>query len=237
MHTTCRANATGELHLPSTKRKSGDHATARLHREWLRTLPDKTGKTLTTLAKEIHISPSTLTRPVQEGDDGTSTLHARTIAKITFHTGVAGPALGGAAAARRELDEEAAPYEMASNDPLSAVLAALGAGHGAGAAITPWLLATRALELAGYLAGDIVLVDLGNADPKPGDAVCAQVYDWPSMRAETVMRIYERAGAQFVLVARTADPALNAILPVDNERVVIKGVLLPHRLRPQELRS
>jgi hypothetical protein len=214
------------MHLPR-----GDAVTARLHRAWLSNLPRVTGKPLTRIATESKVSPSTLTRPLQEGEDGVSTLHANTIAKIVAAFGVAPPVglvLPRPDGSRAGFGEDAAPYAPEPGDALAAAVAAL-TGHSN--AISPWTLKTRALELAGYLPGDIVLVDLGNTDPQPGDAVCAQVYDWKEGRTETVMRLYERAAPVDLLVARSSDPAFAPPLVVDGERVVIKGVLLRHRLR------
>lgn len=120
------------------------------------------------------------------------------------------------------------PYQAEPGDSVEKLLRAIGGDRNA---IVPWELNTRALELAGYLPGDVVLVDL-NATPKPGDAVYAQLYDWPGRKAQTVMRIFERAGPINLLVAKTTDPGLAQPHIVDGERVVIKGVLMPHRLRP-----
>lgn len=227
-HTTGRFIATGETHLP--RRNS---TTARLHRDWLKKLPDAAGKTLTRIAKEIKISPSTLTRPLKEGDDGTSTLHANTIAKVVEHTGVAPPfeIAGPQTPGRRSggPDEEATPYNPHKDDPVASVVGTL---RGTRPGLAPWLLHTRALELAGFLPGDVVLVDLGNVTPRPGEAVCAHVYDWGSMKAETVMRIFERASGVNLLVAKTTDPTVRQPHVVDGEQVTIKGVLLPHRLHP-----
>jgi hypothetical protein len=75
-----------------------------------------------------------------------------------------------------------------------------------------------------------VLVDL-NATPKPGDAVCAQVYDWKRMKAETVMRIFEKAPPIEILLTKSLDPNLQEPLVVDGERVVVKGVILKSRLQ------
>lgn len=227
VHTPGSVFATGELQLPR-----GNAATARAHRDWLLNLPAKTGDPLTRIAQQSKISPSTLTRPAKEGDHGRTTLHANTIAKVVARYGVAPPA--GVAGplpkgARAGFGEDAAPYTPDAKDPLAAAVAAL---RGNSPAIAAWTLKTRALELAGYLPGDVVLVDLGNVVPAPGDVVCAQIYDWQRMRAETVMRVYERAAPVDLLVARSADPAFGAPLVVDGERVVIKGVVLPHRLRP-----
>src|SRR5947209_1043302 len=66
--------------------------------------------------------------------------------------------------------------------------------------------------------------------PEAGGAVGAQVYDWRRAAAETVMRLYEPP----YLVAASLDEGLRRPLVVDNEQVIIKGVVLPHRLRPGE---
>lgn len=203
---------------------------ARLHRDWLRSLPALTGKSLSQVADEAGVARTTLYNKLRHDDPGISTLNASIIERIVKHHRVAGP--GGTptpqGASVRGFSEDAAPFTTThANETAVAVLRALIAGRNG---IDPWTLKTRALELAGYLPGDTVLVDL-NASPRPGDAVCAQVYDWPRMKAETVMRIFERASAVDLLVARSLDPAFAAPLLVDGERVAIKGVVLPHRLR------
>lgn len=206
-----------------------DEETARAHRAWLQSLPGLTGKSLTKLAEEIGLARSTLTRPLKSTDPGTSTLHARTIDKVVKHFRVPAPAVPADTSGPRpqSFGEDAAPYRPEDADPLADAVSALTKGRNG---IDPWKLTTRALELAGYLPGDIVLVDL-NATPQPGDAVCAQVYDWGRMQAETLMRIYERAAPVDLLVSKSLDPALQQPFVVDGERVVVKGVLLPHRLR------
>lgn len=85
-----------------------------------------------------------------------------------------------------------------------------------------WRLATRALELAGYLPGDMLLVDM-TVPPRTGDVVCAQVYNLDRGTAETRIRVYE---APF-LTTRTMDPtAADRPLYVDNERVRIAGTVV-----------
>jgi len=210
---------------------TGDHVTAKLHRNWLRRVSEQTGLPPTTLAKRIKIAPSTLTRPLAEGDDGTSTLHAGTIEKIVLFTGISPPGATADATGKplRGFREDASPFTFDKADPLTGAVRALIAGRNG---IDPWTIKSRALELVGFLPGDVVLVDL-NAMPRPGDAVCAQIYDWPKMRAETVMRILQRAAPIDILLARSLDPAFDQPLLVDGERVAIKGVVLPHRLRSQ----
>lgn len=210
----------------------GDLLTARAHRDWLKKLPTMTGKPLTRIAKEIKIAPSTLTRPLTEGDDGTSTLHANTIAKIVAHTGAPAPAEPGSPVSGRRgplgFGEDAAPFTPPAGDPITAVVAALAGHH---EAVTLWTIRTRAVELAGFCPGDVAILDL-NGTPQSGDVVCAQVYNWGRMTAETIVRVFERASPVELLVAKTLDPSLQQPIVIDGERVIVKGVFLPHRLRP-----
>lgn len=82
-----------------------------------------------------------------------------------------------------------------------------------------WIVRGRALELAGYLPGDLVVVDLDRT-PAPGDVVCAQVYDWTAETAQTILRIYDPPW----LVTHSPSPAHRKPELLDGERVVIKGV-------------
>jgi hypothetical protein len=198
-----------------------DTGTSKLHREWLMSLPAKTGRPLTTLAKEMGISPSTLTRPVRDGESWRGSLNAATIDKIVAHTGVSPPGMAGPVvrrALRHGFSEEAASYSNDGSPLARAVGALIGQRNG----VDPWVLKTRALEDAGYLPGDIVLVDL-NGSPSPGDVVCAQKYDWQGGPTETVWRIFDPP----VLLGATRDiDARPKPLIVDNHNVAIKGVVV-----------
>ena len=204
-----------------------DHETSRLHREYVRLVVERMGKPPTRIAKDLGIAASTLTRQLNAPDGSTATLHARTLRKLQDYSGI--PAVFGGdpstPPAFRGFGEDAVPFDAKGADP--AVSAALKALIGGRKAADPWTIRTRALERIGFLPGDIVIVDLGRR-PEAGDAVCAQVYDWRRAAAETVMRLYEPP----YLVAASLDEGLRRPLVVDNEQVVIKGVVLPHRLRP-----
>lgn len=218
LHTSGRLVATGKMHLSKI-----NHPSAALYRAWLRRLPDLTGKTLTAIAKEIGVAPSTLTRPLKPDDPGTSTPNQTTIDKIVARYGVAPPAFAAPALARRSLrgfSEDAAPYSPEKMDGLGDAVLALAAGrNNAG----PWIMKTKALDLAGLLPGDVVIIDFG-LEPQIGDMVCAQVsLDFQRGAVETVIRIYERAGAANVLVGASTDPAFRSPISVD-DRVTIKGV-------------
>jgi hypothetical protein len=201
-----------------------DEETARQHRDYLRRVIAHTRKPPTRIAKEVGVAPSTLTRLLNE--NSIATLHARTISRLQDYSGIS--FFGGdpsAPSTFRGLAEDAVPFDAKDADP--AVSAAIKALVGGRQAADPWTMRTRALERRGYLPGDIVIVDLGRR-PEAGDSVCAQVYDWRRGAAETVMRVYD---PPFLLEA-THDDQLRKPLVVDNEQVIIKGVLLAHRLRP-----
>jgi len=126
----------------------------------------------------------------------------------------------------RGLAEDAVRFDAESADPT--VSAAITALIGDRQAAVAWTIRTRALECIGYLPGDIVIVDLGR-QPARGDVVCAEVYSLGRQDAEMVMRIYEPP----ILAAASFDEqVLRRPLMVDDARVTIKGVVLPHRLRP-----
>jgi hypothetical protein len=204
-----------------------DQETSRLHREYVRRVVAHSGKPPTRIAMDLGIAPSTLTRLLNAPEGSTATLHALTLRKLQDYSGIPPPFGGDLSASQgyRGFGEDAVPFDAKGADP--AVSAALKALIGGRKAADPWTIRTRALERIGYLPGDIVIVDLGRR-PEAGDAVCAQVYDWRRADAETVMRLYEPP----YLVAASLDEGLRRPLVVDNERVIIKGVVLPHRLRP-----
>jgi hypothetical protein len=223
LHSSDSANHHRDTALPRA-----DQETSRLHREYVRLVVERTGKPPTRIAKDLEIAPSTLTRLLKEPDSSTATLHARTLRKLQDYSGIA-PLFGGdpaAQAAVRGFREDAVPFDAGGADPaLSAALKALIGGR---KAADPWTIRTRALERIGFMPGDVVIVDLGRK-PESGDAVCAQVYDWRRGTAETVMRLYEPP----YLVAASLDEGLRRPLVVDDEQVIIKGVVLPHRLRAE----
>lgn len=84
----------------------------------------------------------------------------------------------------------------------------------------PWVNRSHALELAGILPGDILIVDM-NLQPRPKDVVCAQIYSRGGVSAETVFRIYEPP----YLVTQSLRYGTQKPVPVDGNDVVILGVV------------
>lgn len=84
----------------------------------------------------------------------------------------------------------------------------------------PWVMQSNALELSGILPGDILIVDL-NLQPRPKDIVCAQIYQWNQMRAQTLFRVYEPP----YLMTNSLRFGVQKPVPVDGDHVIIRGVV------------
>lgn len=220
----CLSAAIGRL-LTQTRQK-----TAEAQRAYVMDVLATTGWSRNRLANAIDVRPSTLTRflnaPPREG----RTLHAANVERIAEATGIAPPqAIPTQTTPGRPLRgfrDDGEPFKAIGQSNLKRAIEAL---IGNRPAVDAWTLRTNALELHGYLPGDLVIVDLGRA-AKPGEVICAQVYDWKGMKAETVFRIYEPP----YLLAASNDPRFRKPIHIDPEHVTIKGVVLPHRLRPEE---
>lgn len=194
-------------------------------RAWLTNLLERSGEAPTSLAIRAGLAPTTLTRFLNNPQHATA-LSARTISAVEKATGARfGVANSGAL---KEREAEPFLHEGEEGGVLSAMV---GAVTGKANGLDPWVLKSRAVEAAGYLPGDIMIVDL-NADPRPSDVVCAQVYEWGRGKAETVFRIWEPPS----LVTATYDPALRKPLMVDHQNVLIRGVVVAS-LRPRQARS
>jgi hypothetical protein len=173
------------------------------------------------LATAAKVPASTLSRLLKEGS--TTTLRADTLSKLETFSGISPFSVADTPPAPRGLAEDAVPFDAESADP--AVFAVIKALIGSPADANSRTISSRALEGLGYLPGDIVIIDL-RRKPVRGDVVCAQVSE-SGREPETVMRIYQPP----VLLAATFD-AQQRLLWVDDPRVKIEGVVLPHRLRP-----
>lgn len=218
MHIRTRMSARTNVYGQMARPKSTARADVRdTQRAWLRQIVATTGKSLTQIASEAHVSHTTLTR--FDRPDYSGTLNTLTVQQIAEAMGVEPPkGINPAEPPVRRMGPQRDAEPFAANDdtdPHGAVKALIGNRTGA----APFRMKTRALELRGYLPGDVLIVDV-NATPREGDIVCAQVYDF-SGNAETVMRVYEK----LVLTAATLDPELQKPLILDGERVVVMGVV------------
>jgi hypothetical protein len=179
----------------------------------------------TRLAREAGISQSTLSKFINDPSnmarlETNSVEKLKRVSPFPPYQTVLQPTARGFA------EHEAEPFDehAADQDPyVERAVAAISNGRNG---IAPWSLRSRALETAGYLPGDVLLVDL-NAKPQDGDAVGAQVYDRAG-NAETVFRIYEAPYLQ----AATYQRGLFKPLLIDGDRVVVRGVVVTS-IRPR----
>ena len=186
-------------------------------RGWLSEVLRRSGLSPYALAKKAGVSTTTITRGLDP--NAKHTLSSTTVAKIRAvagdhaHAGPAAP-IGFAESGADELSPVAAGT---SGDPRvdDAVRYLVAGDQG----LVPWKLNTRALEVAGYLPGDIAIVDL-NAQAVDGDAVVAQHY--VGSNAQTIFRLYQKP----YLVAAATDRAIRRPLAVDDMAVSIRGVVV-----------
>lgn len=189
-------------------------------RAWIQGILDREGITPTELARRAGLDPSTLTRFMGGERDG-HMLSARTVRKIEAVTVVKPPQPSG-------MREDAVPYsaEAVPPSPLGAALAAMRSGRNG---LDAWLVTSRKLEGLRIFEGDILMVDL-NAEPRPGDVVCAQIYDWQHGGAQTVFRLYE---PPFLLSGDMTGPARRPEA-VDGRNIQVRGVVVA-RLSPRDM--
>jgi transcriptional regulator with XRE-family HTH domain len=193
-----------------------DSTTAGLEqRRLLREILARTGWTQTELAKRAGLDPSTLSRFLAN-EDAVQSLRASTLRKLEELMGMPlanalqqPPPVPGLGLSESEADplpaSGAGPQQIMPPQP----------------GLDAWLLKSRSLEQLGLLPGDVLMVKLG-ATALRGDIVCAQVYDWPQRKAQTVFRLFDPP----YLLAATAESRLMRPFEVDNENVIIKGVVM-----------
>ncbi len=184
---------------------------------WLNHITKTGGITITEIARAAGLHPSTLTRFVNRDDAG-HTLTSSTVHKIEKATRV--PAYdAGKPTISAFNEDEASPFiPVNDNNPVEMALKhAAEASHD----VHLWTLKTASLSAVGYPSGMVVAVDQA-VQPRSGDAVCAQIYDFRRGSAETVFRVFR---TPYLLSAASSGEPLPPEL-VDNERVVIAGVIV-----------
>lgn len=188
-----------------------------IHLDWVNAILSKKNWRPNRLATEARLDPSALSRFLKD-PTGKRKLNSYTIEKIEAASGV--PAFETEFQpenARRNIAVgDAEPLEGVHAGPLDRAIRAIKQDANA---IDAWILRTRCLENAGFLPGDVLMIDM-NAKPKRGDIVVAQVYD-RNGQAETVIRMYEHP----FLITATMDQQLLTPILID-KNVVVRGTLL-----------
>jgi hypothetical protein len=171
---------------------------------------------------DLKIAPSTLTRVLNQPDDGQSTLSAKKVALLEHYSGLVAPTVDAPEGSKvAGLRDDATPFDERGANPT--VLSAIKAISGGRNSIEVWTMQSRALECDGYLPGDTIIVDL-KAQSRAGDAVCA--VDLRGGKSVTLMRLHQPP----FLVSATFDPTLRKPVQLQDDYVLIRGVILPYRL-------
>lgn len=171
---------------------------------FLKEATERSGLTLTEIARAIGRNPSTLTKVVADKrNEQVTTLE--TLMAVSALTGVAlpgapaagAPPLAGGPLQLREPD--AAPWAGPEGHPLAAAVRALVHTPNR----FPYELKSDVLAHEGWRKGDVLIVDMADA-PREGDIVCAQFYARnDGERTETVMRLMH---GRFLVAAGGHDP-------------------------------
>lgn len=181
-------------------------------REWLKAVLAASGLAATALALRAGLAPATLTRFLNNPNHKTA-LNARTIKAVETASGMRYGDLSASAGPP--------PGEDPAAEASPALIDAVRAFAGASNAVRHFVLRSNALDLAGYRAGDIMLVDV-SAAPRNGDIVCAETGGWPGAGESPIFRLFDEP----FLIAASLDPASRKPLLVDNQKVRIIGPVI-----------
>lgn len=192
---------------------------SRATKEWISAVAGYLNISLSDLAVRAGLSPSTVTRYMNDAT-GKLTITQRTLDAISAFAGVPKHVMPGGRGVPGMGESEAIPYIAGREDPLPGwVKAAIDAHKGQRNGIEAWVMKTFALDLLGVVPGDILMIDQ-NRRPRAGDIVCVQLTDMATGRTETAMRRYDPP----YVVTHSAKMGAGRPEIVDDERVVIMGV-------------
>ncbi len=202
-------------------------------RVWLKKIMDITGLRPSQLAKQAGLSTTTLTRFLN-AEDHKNALSPQTLSAIqnVVFALADSMALEDAQALafpdtsytenREFLTGDVAPYALEhiayENDAL--LRQVLNAALQIYTQCTLWVVKTRILEGRGYIPGDIIGVD-PLQEPRNGDVVCAQVYDWGNMQANSILRYYSPPFLLACEASRVHHP-----LAIKDQDITLSGVVV-----------
>ncbi len=212
--------------MPPAKKRISEQARSAL-RAWIRAGAARHGLSPTALAAAIGVTTTTITKFLNNRDY-TSTPGPQTIAALEEFFGEAAPSLTSRQLARAPRlhglgEEEAEEYRLpeAGGKCGGRTTEQALVEHLCGPGCTPWRLTSAELAGAGYLPGDILIVDLA-ATPRDGDIVCARLYDAAAGTARTIFRLWQRP---WLVTAPLGTPRQKPQL-VEDEKRAIRGVVV-----------
>jgi len=186
---------------------------------WLSAVAQHLNLSLSELAKNAGLAPSTVTRYFYDRSNKLG-LSKRSLDAISAYSGVPYPTMPGQRTVGGFGSPDMVPFgdeeRLDYPDWVSSSVKIATAGRNG---VEPWQIKSRALDMLGYLPGDILLIDR-NKRPKAADVVCAQVTDLATGSTQTVLRRYEPP----FIVAHSAKMGPQRPELVDDERVTIIGV-------------
>lgn len=171
------------------------------------------------LARRAKLAPSTIQRPLND-PAWPNVLSGRTLSAIAEIAGLKPLEFPSRTGAGSFGEPEAVPFQFdqeadAIGSNVDRAVRELCKGRNGR---DPWVMRSNLLEMSGILPGDILIVDM-NITPRQKDVVCAQLYQWSLMKAETVFRVYE---PPYLL---TNSGATSKPVAVDGQDVMIRGVV------------
>lgn len=190
-----------------------DFSDAALVQDYLHRAMARAGWDVAELARQVGVSYTTIGNPA--AGKGAGRMAFALLRRIAERTGEPLPL---PAAAAPGLAEDAAPAPAMPEDLRERRLVAELAPGARNASV--WTVKTAALQLAGIVPGDKVVLD-PDAAPREGDAVIAQLYDWDRVSARTVLRLFQPP----YLVAAAADAVQYRPITLD-QAVGIKGAIV-----------
>lgn len=183
----------------------------RIHLDWVISILSSNNWTSHRLATKAGLSPSALTKFLND-TTGTRTLNSYSVEKLGGASGM--PLHGNVRRPQQHDDHSASELEPLRDtseffEQSTVLLEGLDAR----------ILKTQALELAGYMPGDTLLIDK-KVSPVIGDVVVAQVHENGRVVGK-IVRIYQIS----FLMSATMDPALLMPILISKE-IVLEGVVV-----------
>lgn len=183
-------------------------------RQWLTDSLQARGITATRAAKENKIATTTLTKFLND-PNYKFTPSLRIVTRLEHYFGNSAPRASGgnnAMSVVEGLQVEPARMRIELRKAIEALIA--------GRRAEVWELHSRSMEIAGYLPGDVVVVD-PHEQPIDGDVVAADVFNPATGTRRPVFRRFQKP----YLVAASFEPIFAAPMLIDDKLVIVKGVV------------